>query len=400
MKGEKQMKKLVSYILALCMILAMFTGCGGNSESSAPESSAPEANAPSENGDNEDTIKIGMFYEMTGDMATNGERHYRAATMVIDDINANGGVLGKQLELVTADDASTNAGAVTALEIMLAEDVDCLVGPGFSSMALAVADAIAAEGIPTIMSGTSLALVEEGMPDNWFRNLPPDDIACQNMADFLVGAKGYSDIFIVYENTTFGTGNLKYIQEALAEYGVEIMGSAAFNAGDTDYTAQIMTAQEANPEVVIFFSASSADAAIIARQVKELGCEFVVQGSMQFGSGVTKDLAGDAMNGIYAFQSYNKDSSELAGEFNAEYEALYGEPADHFNGWVRDAIYVLCDAMERAGTTEYEAVVQALKETEDLPGVCGNMTCDDRNELQHNVSIVYIENGEYIVQEF
>ena len=394
------MKRSISCILTVCMILMLLCGCGGNTNpdtSKAPESNLPGSASPKTDGD---TIKMGMFYEMTGDMATNGERHYRAATMVIDEINANGGVLGKKLELVTADDASTNAGAVTALEILLAEDVDCLIGPGFSSMCLAVADAIEAEGIPTIISGTSLALVEEGMPKNWFRNLPPDDIACQNMADFLAGSKGYTKFFIVYENTTFGTGNLKYIQEALKGYDIEIMGSAAFNAGDTDYTAQIMTAEEAKPEVVIFFSASSADAAVISRQVKELGCEFVMQGSMQFGSGVTKGLAGDAMNGIYAFQSYNKDSSELASEFNDKYQEKYGEPADHFNGWVRDAIFVVADAMERAGSTEYAAVVKALSETKDVPGVCGTMYCDERNELQHNVSIVYIENGEYIVQDF
>lgn len=392
------MKKIIATILTVCLMLTLLCACGGGT---TPESKAP-GTAPSTSGNNTnadgDTIKIGMFHEVTGDLATNGERHHRAATMVIDEINANGGVLGKQLELVTADNSSTNAGAVTALEIMLAEDVDCLIGPGFSSMCLAVADAIEAEGIPTIISGTSLALVEEDMPKNWFRNLPPDDIADQNMADFLVGQEGYSKIFVVYENTTYGTGNLKYIQESLAGYNVEILGSAAFNAGDTDFTAQIMTAEQSEPEAVIFFSANSADAAVIARQVKELGCEFVMQGSMQFGSGVTKGLAGDAMNGIFAIQAYNKDSSELANAFNAQYEALYNEPADHFNGWVRDGIYVICDAMERAGTTEYAAVCDAIRETQDLPGVCGTLTCDERNELQHNVNIVYIENGEYVVQ--
>ncbi|MGI6028161.1 MAG: ABC transporter substrate-binding protein [Candidatus Heteroscillospira sp.] len=395
------MKRFISCVLTICMLLMLLCGCGGGNkapESNAPESSAPESKAPESSGDG-DTIKFGMFYEMTGDMATNGERHYRAATMAIDEINANGGVLGKQIELVTADDASTNAGAVTALEILLAEDVDCLIGPGFSSMCLAVADTIAAEGIPTIISGTSLALVEEGMPKNWFRNLPPDDIADQGIADFQAGTQGLTKFYVVYENTTYGTGNLKYFTEALAKYNVEILGSSAFNAGDTDFTAQIMAAQEANPECVVFFSASSADAAIIARQVKELGSEFIMQGSMQFGSGVTKGLAGDAMNGIYAFQSYNKASSDLAGEFNDKYQSLYNEPADHFNGWVRDAIYVVADAMERAGTTDYEAVVKALSETEGVPGVCGELTCDERNELQHNVSIVLIEDGEYIVQK-
>ena len=347
---------------------------------------------------NADPIKFGMFYEMTGDFATNGERHYNAAVMTIEEINAAGGVLGRPIKLVTADNSSTNAGAVTALEIMLAEKVDCLVGPGFSSMCLAVADKIKAEGIPTIMSGTSLALVEPDMPKNWFRNLCPDDLASICKADFLVKDKKFTKFFVVYENTTFGTGNLKFITQALDKYGIKIMGTAAYNPGDADFTPQIMTAQQADPECVIFFSASSADAAVLARQVKELGCDFAMQGSTQFGSGVTKRLAGDALEGIYAIQAYNKNSSPLAKEFNDKYEARYNDPADHFNGWVRDAIYVLADAMNRAGTTEFASVVAALRETKDFPAVCGNLTCDDRNELQHNTSIVHVENGEYVVQ--
>ena len=319
--------------------------------------------------------------------------------MVIDDLNKKGGILGRPVELVTADDSSTNAGAVTALEILLAEKVDALIGPGFSSMCLAVADPIKEAGIPAIVSGTSLALVAEGTPKNWFRNLPPDDIACANIAKFLTQKMGFTKIFVLYENSTFGNGNLEYITKSLAEYGVTPIGTAMFNGGDTDFTAPIMTAEAAKPEVTIYFSASSADAAVLIRQSRELGVSYEIQGSMQFGSSVTFGLCGDAMEGIYAFQSYNKNSSELAGQFNDEYQALYGEGADHFNGWVRDGILVVADAMERAGTTEYAAVVKALSETKDFPGVIGPMTCDERNELIHNVSIVHIENGQYVVQD-
>ena len=400
------MKKVLAALLAGALALSLAACSSGGAAAST--TAAPAAPAATQAAAQEaapaastagDPVKLGLFYEQTGDFAVNGERHYRAAKMVIDDLNAKGGILGRPVELVTADDSSTNAGAVTALEILMAEKVDALIGPGFSSMCLAVADPIKEAGIPAIVSGTSLALVAEGTPKNWFRNLPPDDIACANIAKFLTQKKGFKKIFVLYENSTFGNGNLEFITKSLKEYGVEPIGTAMFNGGDTDFTAQIMTAEAAKPEATIYFSASSADAAVLVRQSRELGVTYEIQGSMQFGSSVTFGLCGDAMEGIYAFQSYNKNSSELAGQFNDEYEKLYGEGADHFNGWVRDAILVVADAMERAGTTEYAAVVKALSETKDFPGVIGPMTCDERNELIHNVSIVHIEDGKYVVQD-
>jgi len=366
------MKKIMSMILILSMVLTL-AACGG--KTSAEEESK--------------TIKIAVDGAWTGDLAGNGEWKMNAIKMAADEINADGGILGKQIEVIFEDNQSTQNGAINAMnKIVENKDVVAVIGPHMSTMAIAVSDTVEKSDIIYMTGGTSVAL--RALGNEWmFKLRCMDDTVAKVAAEFAVNTLGCKNIGILYNNDEFGTGGRDIITEYLDEHNIPWVADG-HNSGDTDFTGQILKMKQAETDCMIIWT--SGDASTIVKQRYELGYEGNVITSSSFASQWTLDtLNPEECVGVYSATDMSPDdpNPKMAALVQKTVDELGYEP-EAWHCCYYTAVYILKDAIERAGTTNREAVKKALYETDGLDSVLGTIACNAYGELVHECVITVV----------
>ena len=392
MKSWKQ--KLA--LMLVCVMLLSVTGCAPASEgNSSGNGDVDDGQTQTENSGLPEVIQIGLDVSLTGNNAVTCEHFLHGAQLAVEEINAAGGIGGSTVELVTGDAQSTTAGCLSAYELLADQDVAGIIGPENTTMAVAAVDLVKEYGIPSFIPASGVDLMGGDNPTNWYRMLTADNVVTQAIAKFMVEELNYKKIAVIYDNGTYGIGCLEYFQAALAEYGIEPIGTYGFNQGDTDYTAQFLAARDDGAEVVMVFTPMSADAAVIVRQYAELGLEYQFFGSLQFSTSAVYQLAQDATNGIYCSQQFSTDASDVAQEFYDDYMEEYGYPADQFSAIGYDACYLLKLAIEAAETVEHAAVNEELHKISGYQGALALYEAEEDGDMFNTINIVKVDNGVY-----
>lgn len=284
------MKKRIVALLAAGTMIISLMGCGsGNNETVSNDSGEVTTNSPIETGENNadsnsgDTIKIGLVSMITGDNPLNGERMNQGVQLAVDEVNENGGILGKQVELEIVDDQTLQDVAVTCVQKLAAEGVAGIIGPHRSTNAIAVSDTVASLQVPLLTGGTSPNIADLENP-YLFRGRASDSIFAEAAADYAVNTLGCKKLGLFYNNDDFGTGALAVVQEYCEENNIELVAEG-HNTGDKDFTAQIMKMQTEGIDCALIWT-HDPELAIHARQIYELGLECEVVSS----PGVTLSL--------------------------------------------------------------------------------------------------------------
>lgn len=373
--GEDTMKKVICTLLALTMVFSL-AACGGSSHT--------KEESP--------TVKIAVDGAWTGDLAGNGEWKMNAIKMAADEINADGGVLGKQIEVIFEDNQSTQNGAINAMnKIVEDENVLAVIGPHMSTMAIAVSDTVAKSDIIYMTGGTSVALRD--LHNDWmFKLRCMDDTVAKVAAEFAVNTLGCKNIGIMYNNDEFGTGGRDIICAYLDEHNIPWVAEG-HNSGDSDYTGQILKLKQAQTDCMIIWT--SGDASTIVKQRYELGYEGKVITSSSFASQWTLDTLNlEECVGVYSATDMSPDdpNPKMAALVEKTQAELGYEP-EAWHCCYYTAVYILKDAIERAGSIDREAVKKALYETKDLDSVLGTIVCNEDGELVHEC-VITVVNGD------
>lgn len=366
------MKRFLGILLCVAMAAAL-VGCASSNEAS---------------GDSE-TIRIAVDGAWTGDLAGNGEWKMNAIKMAADEINASGGILGKQIEMIYEDSQSTQNGAINAMNKIVEDDtVLAVIGPHMSTMAIAVSDTVKNAGIIYMTGGTSVSLRD--LDNDWmFKLRCMDDTVAKVAAEFAVESLGCKNIGIMYNNDEFGTGGRDIITAYLDERGVNWVAEG-HNSGDTDFTGQILKLEQAGTDCMIIWT--SGDASTIVKQRYELGYEGRVITSSSFASQWTLDTLNlEECEGVYSATDMSPDDPNpmMAALVEKTKEELGYEP-EAWHCCYYTAVYILKDAIERAGSCDREAVKAALYETEGLDSVLGEIRCNAEGELVHECVITVV----------
>ena len=369
------MKKMICALFALSMTL-LLVACGG------PSPAKKEST----------TIKIAVDGAWTGDLAGNGEWKMNAIKMAADEINEAGGILGKQLEIIFEDNQSTQNGAINAMnKIVEDEDVLAVIGPHMSTMAIAVSDTVAKSDIIYMTGGTSVALRD--LNNEWmFKLRCMDDTVAKVAAEFAVNTLGCKNIGIMYNNDEFGTGGRDIITSYLNEHNIPWVAEG-HNSGDSDYTGQILKLKQAETDCMIIWT--SGDASTIVKQRHELGYEGEVITSSSFASQWTLDTLNlEECVGVYSATDMSPDdpNPKMAALVEKTQAELGYEP-EAWHCCYYTAVYILKDAVERAGSTSRDEVKSALYQTDGLDSVLGTIKCNEYGELVHEC-VVTVDNNE------
>jgi branched-chain amino acid transport system substrate-binding protein len=351
-------------------------------------------------GKNSKEIVIGEYGSLTGNTATFGTSTKNGSEMAFREINAEGGVLGRQVRLIVEDDQSKPEEAATAVTKLINQNsVQAVLGEVASSRSLAAAPICQGAQVPMVTpSSTNPKVTQVG--DYIFRVCFTDIQQGEADAKFAAESLKIKKAALLYDvRNDYSVGLRLVFAQKFKEYGGEIVGEQSYSEGDSDFRAQLTQLKSANPEL-IYVPGYYTEVGTIARQARDLGITAPLLGGDGWDSPRLWEIGGRALNGCYFSNHYSVDDPAPAVQkFVKAYRAKYGETPDALAALGYDAARILADAFRRAGSTDGPKVRDALAATKDFPGVTGSITIDkDRNAIKP-VVILKIEDGKFLFQE-
>src|SRR5271154_3435736 len=340
-----------------------------------------------------DTIKIGMVLPVTGPAADSGKYALAGAKIALDRVNKAGGALGKQVELVTEDDQTTNPGAVLAFSKLAAQpDIVAFIGRIRATQSQAMAADILKTGKPVCFGGTDPRLTKMGNP--WLiRFRPNDSYSGRVIASYGLETLGKKNWAIVHSTDAFGTGGFKALSAALDKLGGKVAIDQGYPNQSQDFTPVVLAIKSSGADVIGSYFTFDNDLAIFARQLRQLGVALPWVGSPSIITVGSVKLAGAALFGTFGVADYAVDSSPAAKEFARLYSAVSNAPADNYSSWTYDAIGVLSAAINKAGSTDPDKIRAAILSTKGYKGAEGEYNFDEFGDGLRGYNIVRNEKG-------
>jgi len=382
-------------LVASILFAGVLAGCSGGKNSSGGNSSGGSD-------DKGDTIKIGANLELSGEVASYGQSISEGMELAIEEINDGGGVDGKKIEVVKVDNKSDNAEAASAATRLTSqENVLAIIGAATSGNTIAQAQI--ANDTQTILlspSGTAPNVTEneDGSINEYvFRTSYIDPFQGTVAANFAANELGVKTAAIYSDSASdYAKGLAAAFKETFEAAGGSIVAEESYVAGDTDFRSTLTRIKSANPEFV-FVPGYYEEVGLIVKQARESGVTVPLMGADGWDSPTLIELAGkDALNNTFITNHYSsQDPDDKIQEFVTKFKEKYNDKSpDAFNALGYDSIYLLADAIKRAGSLDHEAVKDALAETKDISLVTGVITIDEKHNPIKSATILEYVDGE------
>jgi branched-chain amino acid transport system substrate-binding protein len=360
-----------------------------------------------------DPIKLGAFFDLTGPSSFIGTPTKLVSEMVVKKINGEGGINGRPLQLVIADDeGDPTKAALIAKKFIESDKVTAIIGPTRTDTGMASKPIIEQMKVPTFMcvGGDPVITVP---PFQWtFKSPQRTSVAVKKTFDYLK-KKGIQKIAVITSADGFGRDGKTWLDRLAPEYGLKISASESFQATDSDMTAQLVKIKAASPEAIICWTIGKAGS-IVAKNVRQLDIKAPLFQCHGLPDPIYVKLAGEASEGnampstklMVADQLPASDpQKKTILEFIRLYQEVYKYdqqfPINTHSGYAWDAIYIVSNAMKKAGANN-EKLREAIEATKGYVGVSGiyNLTPEDHNGLgTDSMVMVRIEKGQWKMME-
>ncbi|HOV03099.1 MAG TPA: ABC transporter substrate-binding protein [Kaistiaceae bacterium] len=334
-----------------------------------------------------DTIKIGSVLSITGPASFLGDPEDKTLKMYVEKINAEGGVNGKQLELVVYDDAGDANNAKTFATRLVEEDkVVAIVGGSTTGTTMAMIPVFEDAELPFISLAGAVVIIDP--VKKWvFKTPHTDKMACQKIFEDMK-AKGISKIGMISGTGGFGKSMQAQCKGVAPDYGIEVLADETYGPKDSDMTPQLTNIKGTAGLQAVLNPGFGQGPAIVTRNYKQLGIELPLYQSHGVASKSFIDLAADAAEGVRLpaaallvadkLDDADPQKAVVTG-YKAMYEEKSGQAVSTFGGHAFDGLFILTDAMKRAGSEEPAAVRDEIEKTTGFMGTAGvvNMSATD-----------------------
>ncbi|WP_405041421.1 branched-chain amino acid ABC transporter substrate-binding protein [Parvibaculum sp.] len=338
-------------------------------------------------------IVIGVAGPMTGSEAVFGEQFVHGAKKAVADINAKGGVLGKQLELVMGDDACDPKQAVSVANDMASKGAVFVAGHYCSGSSIPASDVYAESNIVQISpASTNPDFTERKLP-NVFRVCGRDDAQGPTAAEYVSAHFAGKRIAVVDDKSTYGKGLADQFAKALNAKGTQEVLHESISAGEKDYSPLVAKLKQAKADVV-YFGGYKTEGGLIVRQMREQGLATVLIGGDALVTDEFWSITGPAGEGtLMTFgpdPRLNPENAALVASFRADnYEP------EAYTLYTYAAIQAWAQAAEKAGTTD-AAKVEAVLKSEHFDTVLGKVGFDAKGDMDAPGYVFYVwKNGKY-----
>jgi len=385
---SKKWLSLISAVVAISMFAVLAVGCGGTAKTDSTE------------------IKVGGDFEITGGVANFGKSTVNGIQLAFKEINAKGGVLGKKLVLVLADNKSEPSEAANAITKLITQDkVVTVLGPVASSNVLAASQIATDNKIPLLTATATASKVTVGddgkVKEYIFRACFIDPFQGEVMANFAAKSLKVKTAAIYVDNASdYSKGLAQVFEEKFIKNGGQIVAKEAFLAKDTDFKSALTKMKASNPDV-IFIPAYYQEVGLIVKQARELGMDTPMIGTDGWDSPKVVEIAGAAaLNNTYFSNHYSpEDKDPNVVSFVESYKKEYGQVPDALAALGYDAAQMLIDAIKRANSAEPVKIKDALAQTKNLQVSTGILTLDASHNPVKSAVVIELKDGKQTFKE-
>lgn len=373
------MKRSAAF-LAVAAVSLTAVGCAGNAD----------AEAPSE-------ITIGVALPTTGGSAVLGEPMTHGIEMAVAEINEAGGIDGVTIKILQEDLGADDTSALNAFNRITSENPVAVIGFPVSTQGFAVMTQVDRTGIPVIMGGTNSRLAAGS---DWaFDMTSTDAITSTAAAQFATETLGVKKVGLLRESGELGTGASEVLHAAAEEFGFDIAAEEIFQSGDVDLSSHANNLRASDAEM-IFVYGQQADFIVAGNALATAGIELpAFLGGVQ--PGTLEKMNTDAFTAIYN-RNQCVPSAATEGplaDWAAAYNEEFGTAPTEYAAIAYDGLHLLAEAIEAAGSTDPEAVRDALAAAEETEGICGIHYGGEDGNLSFGVTIGHYEDGGYVLDE-
>lgn len=377
----KRVSKVLTALVLGTVLAGLAAGCGGEKKA--------------------DTIKVGANLEMTGGSASYGISSKNAIELAFKEINEKGGINGKQLELVVADNKSEAAEATNAMQKLVSQDnVVAVIGPNLSSSVIAASAINNSAKVLDIapMATNPYVTVDQASgktKDFNYRTCFIDPFQGTVMAKFATAELGVGNAAILIDNSSdYAKGLAQFFKENFVKEGGAVTAEESYLQKDTDFKATLTKIKATNPDF-LYVPGYYQEVGLIVKQARELGMNMPIAGGDGWDSAKMPEIAGAAaLNNTYFSSLYSpEDSSDINKNFVAAYEKAYGQKPDVFAALSYDSALLVAEAIKNAGSTEPAKISGAMAKINGFSGVSGSVTFDDKHNPVKSAVILEYKDG-------
>lgn len=378
----KRVSKVLTALVLGTVLAGLAAGCGGGEKKA-------------------DTIKVGANLEMTGGSASYGISSKNAIELAFKEINEKGGINGKQLELVVADNKSEAAEATNAMQKLVSQDnVVAVIGPNLSSSVIAASAINNSAKVLDIapMATNPYVTVDQASgktKDFNYRTCFIDPFQGTVMTKFATAELGVGNAAILIDNSSdYAKGLAQFFKENFVKEGGAVTAEESYLQKDTDFKATLTKIKATNPDF-LYVPGYYQEVGLIVKQARELGMNMPIAGGDGWDSAKMPEIAGAAaLNNTYFSSLYSpEDSSDINKNFVAAYEKAYGQKPDVFAALSYDSALLVAEAIKNAGSTEPAKISEAMAKINGFSGVSGSVTFDDKHNPVKSAVILEYKDG-------
>ncbi|MFZ5900216.1 ABC transporter substrate-binding protein [Desulforudis sp. DRI-14] len=391
-------KRFYSLCLAFIMLVALVGGCAKSPSDKAPQQQDKEP------------YRIGAVVDISGGAASLGEPERDTLKMLVDDLNAKGGINGHPVELTILDNKSLETEAVLAAKRLIDQNkVLAVLGCSASGTSLAMIDTVQKANVPMISMAASAKIVEPVKDRYWVFKTAQSDIVVANKIAKYLAAKGIKDVAFLSMNNAFGDSGRVNFEKAAPANGLNIVLAEKFEATDKDMTSQLAKVKASKAQATVVW-AIPPSAAIITKNFRDLGLDMPLIQTHGIGNKAFLDLAGDAANGVIAPMGKLVVAEQLPDSdpqkaallaYISSYEKKFNARPSTFGGHAHDAFNLAVKAIGEAGP-DRQKIRDALEQTTGFVGISGvfNLSAQDHNGLgEDSMVMVEIKDGQWKLLE-
>ncbi|AEF94160.1 Extracellular ligand-binding receptor [Desulfotomaculum nigrificans CO-1-SRB] len=385
----KRNTRIFALLAALTLFIGLLTGCGAGGGGETKQAADAKE------------IIIGGNLELSGAVATFGTAIKNGAQLYFDEVNAAGGVLGKQIKFDVLDNKSDATEATNVATRLITQDkVVAIIGAATTGNTMGYMPVAIDAKIPIITpSGTALEVTVDPntkkVRDYVFRTCFIDPFQGTAMANFAIkDLKAKTAVLYIDNNSPYSKGLAQFFEESFTKQGGKIVGKEAFVPEDQDFKATLTKIKGLNPDV-IYVPAYYEPVGKIVKQGRELGITVPFLGGDGWDSPKLPEIAGAAaLNNTYFTNHYSSQQDDpVIKEFVKKYQAKYGQVPDTFAALGYDTAVLLVNAIKNAGDASPEKIKDALAKSKDVQAVTGKLSFDENHNPIKGAVILEMKDG-------
>lgn len=402
----KRFSSVMALLLTSAIILAGCGGAGGgstqsgnqtesqsSSQSSAQPSASTETQQPAASAD---PIKVGAVFILSGASSGYGISQRAGVELAVADINAAGGINGRPVEVIFEDSQGSNDEAITAVRKLIDRDeVSAIIGPTLSSEMFAAGPVANESGVPILGISTTVPGITD-IGEYVFRNALPEAKVIPHTVKRSIEHFGVKRAALMYAtDDDVSKSGADIFRNELKNNGIEIVEEAQFSVKDTEFGAQVTKVLAANPDAIYISSLYNA-AALLMVQARQAGYTGHFIGGNGFNSPALIEVGKDAVEGaVVGSPWFVARNDPKVQKFVADHTAKMGKGPDQFAAQAYDGMMLIAEALKKAGSTDRDAVRDAMAAIRDYDGVTGKFSFDENRDPVMTPFILQIKDGKY-----